>query len=105
MPLEDYDPAAASELSQGHNVIYLVLRVLAAPSGATVVIDEPELHLNPALIQSYISLIYQAVYSPCSLQGLMERERSDCFFVFVTHSSQSEYAGPSPPRRVARCKR
>jgi ABC-type branched-subunit amino acid transport system ATPase component len=62
MPLEDYDPAAASELSQGqHNVIYLVLRVLAAPSGATVVIDEPELHLNPALIQSYISLIYQAV--------------------------------------------
>jgi predicted ATPase len=58
----------ADWLSTGQqSAIYLILRVLAAAKGATIVIDEPEVHLNPALVIRHASLL-------CLLQRELNRE-------------------------------
>jgi hypothetical protein len=63
---------SAGELSDGERVLfYLLAHALLAPSGSVVIVDEPELHVNRAILQS--------------LWDAIESERQDCCFVYVTH--------------------
>lgn len=62
----------SSEMSDGERVIfYLIGQCLAAPKNGIIVIDEPELHLH------------KSVQAP--LWAEIERLRSDCLFVYLTH--------------------
>ena len=63
---------SSSEMSDGERVIfYLIGQCLAAPSNGIVVIDEPELHLHKSV--------------QASLWTEIEKLRSDCLFVYLTH--------------------
>lgn len=62
----------SSEMSDGERVIfYLIGQCLAAPQNGIVVIDEPELHLHKSV--------------QASLWAEIERLRSDCLFIYLTH--------------------
>lgn len=62
----------SSEMSDGERVIfYLIGQCLAAPKDGIIVIDEPELHLH------------KSVQAP--LWSEVEKLRSDCLFVYLTH--------------------
>jgi hypothetical protein len=66
------NPYPGKEMSDGERVaLYLIGQCLAAPKGAVVVIDEPELHLHQAI---------QAL-----LWDQIEAVRPDCVFVYITH--------------------
>ncbi|MBX3626378.1 MAG: AAA family ATPase [Rhizobacter sp.] len=66
------EPYSARALSDGERVIfYLVGQCLCAPSGAIIVVDEPEIHLHKA-IQDF-------------LWNAIEKARPDCTFVYLTH--------------------
>ena len=60
-------------LSEGEKVaLYYSMGVLMAPKDSYVVIDEPETFLNPSLANT--------------VWDVLTRERSDCQFIFITHS-------------------
>ncbi|MGZ5201060.1 MAG: DUF4435 domain-containing protein [Telluria sp.] len=62
----------SSEMSDGERVIfYLIGQCLAAPQNGIIIIDEPELHLH------------KSVQAP--LWAEIEKLRSDCLFVYLTH--------------------
>jgi Protein of unknown function (DUF4435)/AAA domain, putative AbiEii toxin, Type IV TA system len=62
----------SSEMSDGERVIfYLIGQCLAAPKDGIIIIDEPELHLH------------KSVQAP--LWSEIEKLRSDCLFVYLTH--------------------
>ncbi|MBU9581388.1 AAA family ATPase [Burkholderia multivorans] len=61
-----------SDMSDGERVVfYLIGQCLSAPSGALIVIDEPEIHLHKSL--------------QAPLWDAVERLRDDCTFVYITH--------------------
>lgn len=63
---------SSSEMSDGERVIfYLIGQCLAAPENGIIVIDEPELHLHKSI--------------QISLWNEVEKLRSDCLFVYLTH--------------------
>lgn len=63
---------AASEMSDGERAaFYLIGQCLCAPENAIVIVDEPEVHLHRSI--------------QCPLWDELERLRSDCCFVFLTH--------------------
>lgn len=60
-------PYSATQLSDGERVIfYLTGQCLLAPKDGVLVIDEPELHIHPAISEP--------------LWHALERERTDCAF-------------------------
>jgi len=62
----------SSEMSDGERVIfYLIGQCLAAPKDGIIVIDEPELHLHKSI--------------QLSLWSEVEKLRSDCLFIYLTH--------------------
>lgn len=62
----------ASEMSDGERVIfYLVGEIVCAPSNSIIIIDEPEMHIHKSLIKTLFDLI--------------EIERPDCSFIYLTH--------------------
>jgi len=62
----------ASEMSDGERIVfYLIGECLAAPEGAAIVVDEPEMHLHKSI--------------QASLWDAIELERPDCLFVYLTH--------------------
>lgn len=64
----DYD---AGELSDGERVIfYLIGQCLLANAGI-IIVDEPELHINKAVL--------------AKLWDLIETSRTDCGFIYLTH--------------------
>jgi hypothetical protein len=65
-------PYNGAEMSDGERVVfYDIGQALAAPYGAIIVIDEPEIHLHRAV--------------QARLWDAIEQERPDCFFVYITH--------------------
>lgn len=72
-PKGQFDKAYnSSEMSDGERVIfYLIGQCLAAPENGILVIDEPEIHLH------------KSVQIP--LWNEIEKLRSDCLFVYLTH--------------------
>lgn len=73
---DDYN---SCEMSDGERAgLYVMAQALCLPEGSTVIVDEPELHLHPAIITS----LWQEI----------EKERVDCLFIFITHSMEfAEY--------------
>jgi hypothetical protein len=62
----------AAEMSDGERVIfYLVGEVICAPNNSIMIIDEPEIHIHRSLVKNLFDLI--------------EIERPDCTFVYLTH--------------------
>ena len=62
----------ASQMSDGERVIfYLIGEVVCAPHNSIIIIDEPEMHLHRSLVKKLFDLI--------------EIERPDCAFVYLTH--------------------
>jgi hypothetical protein len=62
----------ASEMSDGERVIfYLIGEVICAAQNSIVIIDEPEMHIHKSLIKTLFDLI--------------EVERPDCSFIYLTH--------------------
>jgi len=62
----------AAEMSDGERVIfYLVGQVICAPDDSIIIMDEPEMHIHKSLIKVLFDLI--------------ENERPDCSFVYLTH--------------------
>lgn len=62
----------ASEMSDGERVIfYLVGEAVCAPQNSIVIIDEPEMHIHRSLVKKLFDLI--------------ENERPDCSFIYLTH--------------------
>lgn len=63
---------SSSEMSDGERVIfYLIGQCLAAPKNGIIVIDEPEIHLHKSI--------------QIPLWNEIEKLRSDCLFVYLTH--------------------
>jgi hypothetical protein len=62
----------ASDMSDGERVVfYLIGQCLTTEKNSILVIDEPELHLHKSI--------------HAKLWSILESERSDCFFVYITH--------------------
>jgi hypothetical protein len=66
------DAYNASEMSDGERVIfYMVGEVICSIENAIIIIDEPEMHIHKSLVKKLFDLI--------------ENERQDCVFVYLTH--------------------
>lgn len=62
----------ASEMSDGERVIfYLIGEVICSALNSILIIDEPEMHIHKSLIKALFDLI--------------EIERPDCSFIYLTH--------------------
>ncbi len=62
----------ASEMSDGERVVfYLIGEVVCVPANSIIIIDEPEMHIHKSLIKTLFDLI--------------EIERPDCAFIYLTH--------------------
>lgn len=69
----------ASQMSDGErSVLYLASQILCVPEVSTLIIDEPEVHLHPSLMNS--------------LWTALEKARQDCLFIYITHDV--EFAAP-----------
>lgn len=63
----------ASEMSDGERLVfYIIGEAVCAPDDALIIIDEPENHLNQAIISK--------------LWNEIEKSREDCKFIFITHN-------------------
>lgn len=63
------------DMSDGERVaLYLIAQALCVPENKTIIIDEPEIHLH----RSIMNRLWVAI----------EKERQDCFFVYITHDTQ-----------------
>lgn len=62
----------AAEMSDGERVIfYLIAQVLCVPQDSIIIMDEPESHIHKSILKPLFDLI--------------ENERTDCGFVYLTH--------------------
>ena len=65
----------ATQMSDGErSVLYLSSQVLCVPQNKTLIIDEPELHLNRSIMNR--------------LWNALEKSRPDCLFIYITHDLQ-----------------
>ena len=63
---------SATQMSDGErSVLYLAAQVLCVPDNKTIIMDEPELHLHPSLMNR--------------LWRLLEENLQDCLFVYISH--------------------
>ncbi len=66
---------SATKMSDGErSVLYFIAQVLCVPEGKIILIDEPELHLHKSLMNR--------------LWEALEKYRSDCLFIYITHDTQ-----------------
>ena len=66
---------SSTQMSDGERaVLYLAAQVLCVPQNKTLIIDEPEVHLN----RSIMNRLWKA----------LERYRQDCLFIYITHDTQ-----------------
>lgn len=64
-----------NEMSDGERVgLYLIAQCLCIPQNKTIIIDEPEIHLHRSIMNR--------------LWTEIEKERNDCFFIYITHDTQ-----------------
>ncbi len=65
---------SGTEMSDGERAcLYLMAQCLAIPENKNIIIDEPELHLHPSIMNK--------------LWNELEKARSDCLFIYITHDT------------------
>lgn len=75
----------ANQMSDGERVcLYMICQVLSAPSNMLIIVDEPELHLHPSIMNK--------------LWNTLEQARPDCHFIYVTHDT--EFATNHPDAEI-----
>ena len=63
------------DMSDGERVaLYLIAQSLCVPKDMTIIIDEPEIHLHRSIMNN----LWEAI----------EKERTDCLFIYITHDTQ-----------------
>lgn len=68
--INDYN---SSEMSDGERVVfYLIAQVMSISKDSIIIIDEPEMHIHPSLVNNLFNLI--------------ESARPDCNFIYLTHN-------------------
>lgn len=66
---------SANQMSDGErSVLYLAAQVLCVPENKTMIIDEPEIHLHRSIMNR--------------LWMSLEKLRTDCLFIYITHDTQ-----------------
>ncbi|WP_333600818.1 AAA family ATPase [Flavobacterium sp.] len=66
------DSYPAYQMSDGEKVtLYLISQVLQAPKNGFVIVDEPEIYLHKTILNK--------------LWDILEKERQDCIFIYLTH--------------------
>lgn len=66
---------SATEMSDGErSVLYFAAQVLCVPENKVLIVDEPELHLHPSIMNQ--------------LWKALEKYREDCLFIYITHDLQ-----------------
>ncbi len=69
--ISDYN---GNQMSDGERVcLYMICQVLIAPQDMLIIVDEPELHLHPSIMNR--------------LWTVLEEYRQDCKFIYVTHDT------------------
>jgi len=69
---KEEDKYNSTEMSDGERVIfYLIAEAICSPENSIVIIDEPEMHIHKSLIKKLFDLI--------------ENQRQDCSFIYLTH--------------------
>ncbi|WP_297687512.1 DUF4435 domain-containing protein [uncultured Anaerococcus sp.] len=69
-----FEKYSANQMSDGERaVLYLASQVLAIPENKTLIIDEPEIHIHGTIMNK--------------LWESLERYRSDCLFIYITHDT------------------
>ena len=59
-------------MSDGEKVVlYLISQVLQAPKNGFIIVDEPEIYLHKTILNK--------------LWNILEKQRQDCIFVYLTH--------------------
>ena len=80
---------SGSQMSDGERVIfYLIGQSLLAPENSVLIFDEPELHIHKAILSR--------------LWDIIESERSDCCFIYITHDLDFVIARPLATKLVIR---
>lgn len=65
-------PYPAIQMSDGEKVmLFLIAQVLQAPKSGFIIVDEPEMYLHKTILKK--------------LWDILEKERQDCIFVYLTH--------------------
>lgn len=65
-------PYPAHQMSDGEKVVlYLIAQILQAPPSGFIIVDEPEMYLHKTILKK--------------LWDILEKERQDCIFVYLTH--------------------
>lgn len=68
----EQDNYSISEMSEGERSIFYILgKCLFAMENSLIIIDEPDIHIHKAILSSFFNLI--------------EKERDDCAFIYITH--------------------
>ena len=66
------DSYPAYQMSDGEKVtLYLIAQVLQAPKDGFIIVDEPEIYLHKTILNK--------------LWDILEKERLDCIFIYLTH--------------------
>lgn len=70
--ISDLNNYPAHQMSDGEKVaLYLIAHILQAPLSGFIIIDEPEMYLHKTILKK--------------LWDVLEHERQDCIFVYLTH--------------------
>lgn len=65
-------PYPVIQMSDGEKVmLFLIAQVLQAPKSGFIIVDEPEMYLHKTILKK--------------LWDILEKERQDCIFVYLTH--------------------
>lgn len=71
-PIDGSSDYPAHQMSDGEKVaLYLIAHALQAPVSGFIIIDEPEMYLHKTILKK--------------LWDILEQERPDCIFVYLTH--------------------
>lgn len=73
IPIKDGDKFDFNQMSDGERaILFYIIQVIMSEENSYIIIDEPETHLNTALIMK--------------LWDILKKERRDCKFVFISHN-------------------
>ena len=78
----EINPYEAYQMSDGEKVaLYLIAQILQAPKNGFIIVDEPEMYLHKTILNK--------------LWDILEKERQDCIFIYLTHDLEFATSRPT----------